>query len=205
MIFKFCFCKLRVLGDFPLTSDFGVQILNLYTINLCLRPLNCKQLKQGVKPPEKSRNQNAYLEVSVNNILKNERMYLRVSEKEKKQITKYAQDAGLSRNEFILKCIRNKKVISIDGMDDVLRQLIKIGVNINQIAGKANSISYISKDEVAKTKKLMAMCFKLIENFIDKANATIESEVDRQPTEEEKMTIIINKLERLEKQIIGSD
>lgn len=137
--------------------------------------------------------------------IKTERIELRVSKYENAQISKKAKELGLSKSEYILRCLRNKKVISIDGIDDILRQLMKIGVNVNQIAGKANSISYISKDEVAETKNLMIKCFKLIENFIDNANATIESEIDRQPTEEEKLTIIINKLVNLENHFTGSD
>ncbi len=135
--------------------------------------------------------------------LKTSRMYVRLSETDKRRITQKAKELKMSRSEYILQCVRKNKIIQLQGIDRIIKQLFKIGTNINQIAGKANSINYISQAEVTETKNYMAEIFKLIEKFINENNQHINLELQNDLTEEQKFELILRKLDKIEL-ILGS-
>ncbi len=135
--------------------------------------------------------------------LKDGRIELRISEKEKEQITEKSSILNISNSEYILQCVRKNKIIQLHGIDRIIKQLFKIGTNINQIAGKANSINYISQAEVTETKNYMAEIFKLIEKFINENNQHINLELQNDLTEEQKFELILRKLDKIEL-ILGS-
>lgn len=136
--------------------------------------------------------------------LKTSRMYVRVNDKEKEIITEKAAELNISRCEYILQCIRKNKIITLQGVDEVIRQLYKIGSNINQIAAKANSISYISQSDVDKTKEYVVKVFKIVEKFIDENNKHINREIQNELTEEQKFELILEKLSYIEL-MLGSE
>lgn len=70
---------------------------------------------------------------------KNARIHLRVTDEEKQNIIEKAAQARQSVSQYILSLSENKTIIVVDGADEVTRQLLKIGNNINQIAVVANT------------------------------------------------------------------
>lgn len=98
---------------------------------------------------------------------KDARMEFRLNKKLKQEVMKRADELNMPTGDYIIQCLMQNRIINLEGIRDVLNQLVKIGANVNQIASKANSISYISKDEVAKTQDLMEKCFRVVENFIE--------------------------------------
>lgn len=70
---------------------------------------------------------------------KNARIHLRVTNEEKQSIIEKAAQARQSVSQYILSLSENKTIIVVDGADEVTRQLLKIGNNINQIAVVANT------------------------------------------------------------------
>lgn len=70
---------------------------------------------------------------------KNARIHLRVTDEEKQSIIEKAAQARQSVSQYILSLSENKTIIVVDGTDEVTRQLLKIGNNINQIAVVANT------------------------------------------------------------------
>lgn len=66
--------------------------------------------------------------------LKNARIHLRVTDEEKQSLVEKAAMARQSVSQYILSLSENKTIIVVDGADEVTRQLLKIGNNINQIA-----------------------------------------------------------------------
>ena len=136
--------------------------------------------------------------------LKDGRIELRISEKEKEMICKKSSELNISNSEYILQCIRKNKIITLQGVDEVIRQLYKIGSNINQIAAKANSISYISQSDVNKTKDYVVKVFKIVERFIDENNKHINREIQNELTEEQKFELILEKLSYIEL-MLGSE
>lgn len=89
----------------------------------------------------KSYSASCYAEVQrgVKMPLKNARIHLRVTDEEKQSLVEKATLARQSVSQYILSLSENKTIIVVDGADEVTRQLLKIGNNINQIAIVANT------------------------------------------------------------------
>ena len=134
----------------------------------------------------------------MSDLIKNERIELRVSINEKKLISKKASELNISNSAYILQCVRQNRIITLDGVKDVVRQLYKIGANINQIAAKANSINYISKDEIKKTQDLLTSVFKIIDKFIVENNKHIIEELQSNLTTEQKFELLLEKVRNIE-------
>lgn len=134
----------------------------------------------------------------MSDLIKNERIELRVSINEKKLISKKASELNISNSAYILQCVRQNRIITLDGVRDVVRQLYKIGANINQIAAKANSINYISKDEIKKTQDLLTSVFRIIDKFIVDNNKHIIEELQSNLTTDQKFELLLEKIRNIE-------
>lgn len=134
----------------------------------------------------------------MSDLIKNERIELRVSINEKKLISKKASELNISNSAYILQCVRQNRIITLDGVKDVVRQLYKIGANINQIAAKANSINYISKDEIKKTQDLLTSVFSIIDKFIVDNNKHIIEELQSNLTTDQKFELLLEKMRNIE-------
>jgi|GEM_PF-1098990 len=134
----------------------------------------------------------------MSDLIKNERIELRVSKNEKKLISKKASELNISNSAYILQCVRQNRIVTLNGVKDVVRQLYKIGTNVNQIATKANSINYISKDEIKKTQDLLASVFKIIDKFIIENNKHIIEELQSNLTTEQKFELLLEKVRNIE-------
>lgn len=97
---------------------------------------------------------------------KNERIYLRASEQDKKNISYHAELMNISMNEYILLCVRRKRIVICENFPELIYQLSKIGNNINQIATIANTNKYISEDSISEVKNLMTKCYDAMNDFI---------------------------------------
>ena len=69
---------------------------------------------------------------------------------------------------------------------------------IYQIATKANSINYISKDEIKKTQDLLTSVFKIIDKFIVENNKHIIEELQSNLTTEQKFELLLEKVRNIE-------
>ena len=134
----------------------------------------------------------------MSDLIKNERIELRVSINEKKLISKKASELNISNSAYIFQCVRQNRIITLDGVKDVVRQLYKIGANINQIAAKANSINYISKDEIKKTQDLLTSVFRIIDKFIVDNNKHIIEELQSNLTTDQKFELLLEKMRNIE-------
>mgnify|MGYP000117021067 FL=1 len=134
----------------------------------------------------------------MSDLIKNERIELRVSKNEKKLISKKASELNISNSAYILQCVRQNRIITLDGVKDVVRQLYKIGANINQIAAKANSINYISKDEIKKTQDLLTSVFRIVDKFIVENNKHIIEEIQSNLTTDQKFELLLEKMRNIE-------
>ncbi len=134
----------------------------------------------------------------MSDLIKNERIELRVSKNEKKLISKKSSELNISNSAYILQCVRQNRIVTLNGVKDVVRQLYKIGTNVNQIATKANSINYISKDEIKKTQDLLTSVFKIIDKFIVENNKHIIEELQSNLTTEQKFELLLEKVRNIE-------
>lgn len=64
---------------------------------------------------------------------------VRVNEKEKKKLIEKSKIAKLSLSEYLIKQGLDKEMVIVDGLNEVVTELRKIGNNINQLTYLANS------------------------------------------------------------------
>ena len=64
---------------------------------------------------------------------------IRVSEKEKKKLIERSEVAKLSLSEYLIKQGLDKEIVIVDGLNEVVTELRRIGNNINQLTYLANS------------------------------------------------------------------
>lgn len=64
---------------------------------------------------------------------------IRVNEKEKKKLIKRSEVAKLSLSEYLIKQGLDKEIVIVDGLNEVVVELRRIGNNINQLMYLVNS------------------------------------------------------------------
>lgn len=64
---------------------------------------------------------------------------IRVNEKEKKKLIEKSKIAKLSLSEYLIKQGLDKDIVMVDGLNEVVAELRRIGNNINQLTYLANS------------------------------------------------------------------
>ena len=73
------------------------------------------------------------------NLKKDKIITIRVSEKEKKKLIERSEVAKLSLSEYLIKQGLDKEIVIVDGLNEVVSELRRIGNNINQLTYLANS------------------------------------------------------------------
>ena len=82
-----------------------------------------------------------------------ERLQLRVSSDEKEAITQKASEAHLSIADYIVALSEGKKVIDIRKIAQLILEVRRIGVNVNQIAAVANYNKYTNQPMLTKVNE----------------------------------------------------
>ena len=90
---------------------------------------------------------------------KSYRIYIRVSEAEKAEIAYQAALNNMSISEYILKCVRRKRIVVCENFPELLYQLSALGNNLNQIAAIANTNKYISSNQIESAKNILSDCY----------------------------------------------
>lgn len=117
---------------------------------------------------------------------KNERIYLRVTSEEKELITKSARSADMNISEYILCLVKKKRVVNIRGFPDLLYQIAKIGININQITAAINTKHSATIEELLKVQTLLNLVnerlnliLKQIDENTELSLSSSEKEIDK--------------------------
>ena len=81
---------------------------------------------------------------------RNATITIRCTEDERDKIKARAESHSLSLSDFVLRSALGKKIVVINGLDEVIRQMKAIGNNINQLARAVNEgrISAVNFDAV---------------------------------------------------------
>ena len=96
---------------------------------------------------------------------KTEIITARLTSIEKSAIQKRAQKAGMTVTAYLVHCGLGKKIIRMDGLQEVLSELKAQGRNINQLAVLAN-MGRISSLQVENLLNAYGKIYLLIENFV---------------------------------------
>lgn len=70
--------------------------------------------------------------------MKNRKLSIRISDADLQQLHDRAEQAGMSLTEYVTACCLGKRIVVIDGLDEVIRQQKAVGRNLNQLTTLAN-------------------------------------------------------------------
>ena len=70
--------------------------------------------------------------------MKNRKLSIRISNADWQQVHDKAEQADMTLTEYVTACCLEKRIVVIDGLDEVIRQQKAIGRNLNQLTTLAN-------------------------------------------------------------------
>lgn len=90
---------------------------------------------------------------------------IRVSEKEKKKLIEKSEVAKLSLSEYLIKQGLDKEIVIVDGLNEVVAELRRIGNNINQLTYLTNSGRIYTVD-LSEVKQKVENVWRKINNIL---------------------------------------
>ncbi len=93
---------------------------------------------------------------------------IRLSEKEFSAVKKKVAKSGLSQQDYLIKCITQKEIYNTDGLKEILPEVKRIGVNINQIAKNSNTNGIVVATEITKIREDLENLWQLLRQLIQK-------------------------------------
>lgn len=85
-----------------------------------------------------------------------ERLHLRLTAEEKQMFLTKAAEADMKVSDYIRALVNNKRIVVAPDLPKLAVQIIKIGVNVNQICNVAKDSGTISKERIEETEKHLA-------------------------------------------------
>ena len=89
---------------------------------------------------------------------------IRVSEKEKRKLIEKSEIAKLSLSEYLIEQGLDKEIVIVDGLNEVVAELRRIGNNINQLTYLANSRRIYTVD-FSEVKQELGKIWNVINNL----------------------------------------
>ena len=99
--------------------------------------------------------------------IKTERLELRLTPIQKEKLVELSKQSRMNMTEYIIAVSEQKKIIIADGMPELLKQIIKIGTNVNQITMVANSNKSVSSKQIDIVNDNLLKIQNLISDLID--------------------------------------
>ncbi len=100
---------------------------------------------------------------------KNSCIFVRATEEEKESLKQNAKQSRMTMSEYVLALNKQKKINVVNGISELVVELTRIGVNINQIATVANQKKNVSDyqldlvlDKLSECQKIMSKIIKLV-------------------------------------------
>lgn len=102
------------------------------------------------------------------NVIKNKKYSFRVTDDEYEKIEKKIKQSKLSITEFMTKAALNQKIVVIDDLKELVLEVNRIGVNLNQLTKLANQGKIDAGDELATINEEMVEVWQLLRQLIRK-------------------------------------
>lgn len=91
----------------------------------------------------------------------------RLSEKEAAELQRKVKQSGMNQQEYILKAVLDKPITNTDGIKEVLPELRRQGVNLNQLTKKLNETGYVDyKQELPQLEKELKEVWQLLKQYL---------------------------------------
>jgi spore germination protein YaaH len=134
---------------------------------------------------------------------KTDRIFIRVSPKEKKKIEEKAKQVNQTVSGYLLSLSESRRIIDATKMASLIVEIRKIGVNINQIASVANTQKYVNKEMQTKINKHQEKILDLLQKILEEVYDTEEHSFKKMERTleslEKKIDKQTKKIERLER------
>ena len=91
---------------------------------------------------------------------------IRMTEEEFTRLKKKISKSGLNQAEYLRKAVLNKRIVSTEGISELMKELKRIGINLNQIARKANQGYPATVQEIQKTNEELGGIWLLLKQFL---------------------------------------
>ena len=123
-----------------------------------------------------------------------ERVHLRLTAEEKQLFLTKAEQANMKVSDYIRALVNNKRIVVAPDLPKLAVQLIKIGVNVNQICNVARECGTVSEERIQETEKnIVAIQSKLSELITE-----IQDRKDRSRTNFNKGGVNVNRISQVE-------
>ena len=96
--------------------------------------------------------------------IRNSILKFRATEEEKDRIMKKVEASDLSISEYLRRCALDKKIVAVNGLDDIARELRAIGNNLNQITRAVNS-GYIQAVNLQETEEVLGQLWQSLNSL----------------------------------------
>lgn len=96
---------------------------------------------------------------------RNKSVLVRMDEKEYEKYLKLVKKSKLSQQNYNLRCVLNKDIYVIDGIQELAMQVRKIGVNINQVVHLGKKNNAINKCDIEKVNLKMNEVWNILIGF----------------------------------------
>ena len=115
-----------------------------------------------------------------------EDIHLRLTPTEKKEIEEKAKLANQSVANYLITLSQNQRIVVAKKMPQLITEINKIGVNINQITAVANTTKYVSKEMLMKVREELTKVIGLLQQILNEVYNTddhsfqsLENKIDR--------------------------
>lgn len=95
-----------------------------------------------------------------------ERLKLRMTAEDKKRIQDKATAAGMTMSEYMRALIDRKKIVVAPELPQLLRQIIRIGTNVNQILLVNENYGAASKESVEEVKRNLSAITDTVSDLV---------------------------------------
>ena len=107
------------------------------------------------------------------------RLQLRLSSEEKEAIAQKAADANMSIADYIVALSANQKIIDAKIIAQLILEIRRIGVNVNQVAAVANYQKFANKEMLSKVNdgqnQIIDLLMKILSEVYDTEKHDIRS------------------------------
>lgn len=91
----------------------------------------------------------------------------RVSEMENIILEKLVRESGLQQGEFLRRCVFDKEIINMEPLKELVPEMKRQGVNLNQVAKQLNSRGYVDYNkELRDTLNGVETTWQLLRQYL---------------------------------------